>query len=103
MVKRALVHDAAITSPLESYNALEVCERHLGYVLKFREQLAEKFPDCHVPSVDGFASVKMHVHLFRYFNGMPGAAAMRARLNKIRTLAEIREELSSTAVRLQTR
>lgn len=72
-------------------NTLALCERHLAYVLAFREQLAAKFPEDHVPSVDGFASVKMHTHLFRYFNGRPGAAALRARLNAVRTLAEIRE------------
>jgi len=65
--------------------------RHLDYLLSFREQLAARFPDDHVPSPDGFASVKMHTHLFRYFNGRPGAAALRARLNTVRTLAEIRD------------
>lgn len=67
------------------------CERHLEYLLAFREQLVANFPDDHIPSADGFASVKMHVHLFRYFNGRPGAAALRARLNNVRTLSEIRE------------
>lgn len=67
------------------------CERHLEYLLAFREQLAANFPNDHIPSADGFASVKMHVHLFRYFNGRPGAAALRARLNNVRTLAEIKE------------
>ena len=66
-------------------------EKHLNYLLAFRDQLAERFPNDHVPSADGFASVKMHVHLFRYFDGRPGAAALRARLNTVRTLAEIRE------------
>ena len=66
-------------------------EPHLEYLLAFREQLAANFPNDHIPSVDGFASVKMHVHLFRYFNGRPGAAALRARLNNVRTLAEIKE------------
>lgn len=66
-------------------------ETHLCYLLDFRRQLAERFPNDHIPSEDGFASVKMHVHLFRYFAGRPGAAALRARLNKVRTLAEIRE------------
>lgn len=70
-------------------------ERHLSYLLSFRDQLAARFPNDHVPSADGFASVKMHVHLFRYFNGRPGAAALRARLNNVRTLAEIRELVSS--------
>ena len=70
-------------------------ETHLCYLLDFRRQLAERFPNDHIPSEDGFASVKMHVHLFRYFAGRPGAAALRARLNKVRTLAEIRECIRS--------
>ena len=62
---------------------------HLDCLLQFREQLATHFPDDHIPSPDAFASVKMHVHLFRYFNGRPGAAELRKRLNTVRTLAEI--------------
>lgn len=67
---------------------------HLKYLLAFREQLAAKYPQDHIPSPDGFASVKLHTHLFRYFSGRPGAAALRARLNSIRTLAEIQKVLS---------
>ena len=62
---------------------------HLKYLLEFRDILARKYPLDHIPSADGFASVKMHVHLFRYFNGRPGAAELRKRLNTVRTLAEI--------------
>lgn len=68
--------------------------RHLDYLLAFREQLAAHFPDDHIPSPDAFASVKMHVHLFRYFNGRPGAAELRRRLNTVRTLAEIESVVS---------
>lgn len=82
-------------APSAGRSALAQCERHLAYVLAFRDLLAAKFPDDHVPSVDGYASVKMHTHLFRYFNGRPGAAALRARLNAVRTLAEIREIIDS--------
>ena len=67
------------------------CQRHIEYLLAFRDQLAANFPNDHVPSPDGFVSVKMHVHLFRYFNGCPGAAALRAKLNTVRSLEEIRE------------
>lgn len=70
-------------------------QTHLKYILEFRKQLAERFPNDHIPSEDAFASVKMHVHLFRYFNGRPGAAALRARLNRVRTLAEILECVSA--------
>ena len=62
---------------------------HLNYLLQFRDILARKYPGDHIPSADAFASVKMHVHLFRYFNGRPGAAELRRRLNAVRTLAEI--------------
>ena len=65
--------------------------RHLGYLLQFRDQLAARFPNDHVPSPVAFASVKMHVHLFRYFNGRPGAAELRRRLNMVRTLGEIED------------
>lgn len=65
------------------------CRRHLDYLLQFREQLAAAFPSDTIPKADAFASVKMHVHLFRYFAGRPGAAQLRARLNSVRTLREI--------------
>ena len=64
---------------------------HLKYLLEFRDILARKYPGDHVPSPDAFASVKMHVHLFRYFNGRPGAAELRRRLNMVRTLGEIED------------
>lgn len=84
--------DPTASQPAESGSSrIALCARHLDYVLAFRERLAARFPEDHVPSVDGFASVKMHTHLFRYFNGRPGAAALRARLNTVRTLAEIRD------------
>ena len=102
MVGRAALSDPAIFSRLKGdaktegaagaspfAMRLRLFRRHLAYLLQFREQLASRFPNDHVPSVDGFASVKMHVHLFRYFNGLPGAAALRARLNSVRTLEEI--------------
>jgi len=77
--------------------AIEQFRTHLAYLLAFRDQLAEHFPNDHIPSPDGFASVKMHVHLFRYFNGRPGAAALRARLNSVRPLKEI-DEIASRAI-----
>ena len=60
---------------------------------------AAAYPNDHVPSRDAFASVKMHTHLFRYFNGRSGAAALRARLNQVRTLKEIYDCLDSQSLR----
>lgn len=104
MIGRAALSNPLIFSQLknassgggsEGTDTIALCSRHLKYCLAFREMLAAKFPQDHVPSVDGYASVKMHVHLFRYFNGRPGAAALRARLNSIRTLSEINAIISS--------
>ena len=94
MIGRAAIADPSVFCRLKGGSGtdkMELFARHLDYLLEFRRRLAAAFPDDHVPSEDGFASVKMHVHLFRYFSGRPGAAALRARLNSVRTLAEIRE------------
>ena len=101
MVGRAALANPAVFAHLKGMAAPDfvdsaaVCRRHLELILAFRRQLAANFPDDHIPSEDAFASVKMHVHLFRYFSGRPGAAALRARLNSVRTLAEIREIIAS--------
>lgn len=96
MIGRAALARPSIFSELKgetviTRSAAETCRHHLKFILAFRERLVESFPRDHIPSPDGFASVKMHTHLFRYFNGRPGAAALRARLNTVRTIAEIME------------
>lgn len=99
MIGRAAIANPYIFRQLkgnaQGANRMALCRQHLDYVLDFREQLARKFPNDHIPSMDAFASVKMHVHLFRYFSGMPGAAAIRARLNSVRTLPDIRAIIDS--------
>lgn len=77
------------TRTVDAASATALCRRHLGYVLDFQAQLAAAYPGDHIPGPDAFASVRLHTHLFRYFNALPGAAALRARLNTIRTCAEI--------------
>ena len=93
MIGRAALANPSIFNQLKGEDVRRETKddfrRHLSYLLEFREQLARKYPNDHIPSADGFASVKMHVHLFRYFNGRPGAAELRKRLNTVRTLAEI--------------
>ncbi len=104
MIGRAALSNPSIFSSLKTPKTStptnpNTVETHLDYLLQFRRQLADRYPNDHIPSEDGFASVKMHVHLFRYFAGRPGAAALRARLNNVRTLAEIREILGQFSVR----
>ena len=93
MIGRAALANPSIFNQLKGEDfrreTKDEFRRHLSYLLEFREQLARDYPNDHLPSADAFASVKMHVHLFRYFNGRPGAAELRRRLNTVRTLAEI--------------
>ena len=83
----AALREGGARTPQEGRD--EALASHLEYILAFRRQLAERYPRDHIPGEDAYASVKMHTHLFRYFGGRPGAAALRARLNSVRTLAEI--------------
>ena len=93
MIGRATLADPGIFAVLKGkenpWSRFDAVRAHLKYILEFREILALKYPNDHIRSIDAFASVKMHTHLFRYFNGIPGAAKLRANLNKVRTLAEI--------------
>ena len=97
MIGRASLADPLIFAKLKNPSAeipspwgeTSPAKMHLKYLLEFREILVRNFPNDRIPSVDGFASVKMHIHLFRYFNSRPGAAALRAKLNSVRTLVEI--------------
>lgn len=52
----------------------ELFKDHLNYILDYRPELAV---------------LKLRTHLFRYFSGRPGAAALRARINNVKSLAEI--------------
>jgi len=72
---------------------------HVANLLAFREQLARNFPNDHVPGIDGYVSVALHTHLFRYFNGRPGSAALRKQLNTIRSLAEMHEAITPLLLR----
>ena len=101
MIGRAALADPYIFAKLRGRSADEMpsrrdmARRHLDLILRFRDALAERHPDAHIPSADAYASVKMHTHLFRYFSGTPGAAQLRRRLNSVRTLAETEEILGA--------
>ena len=99
MIGRTALRDPSIFARLKGIegdmpDGPNWARRHLDHLLEFRRTLASKYPEDHVPSEDGYVGIKMHTHLFRYFSGMPGAAALRARLNSIRSLAEVREVLN---------
>lgn len=74
--------------PPDAGRARELCRRHLGHLLEFRERMAERFPRDRIPTADALAALKMRTHLFRYFSGCPGAAELRARIGAVRTLEE---------------
>ena len=93
MIGRGALSDPGIFAVLKGrenpWSRYDAVRSHLKYILEFRALLLKKFPGDHIRSADAFASVKMHTHLFRYFNALPGAAKLRAKLNTIRTLREI--------------
>lgn len=92
MVGRAALRDPAVFARLKGgeapFCAADAAGRHLKYIVEFRRALAERFPEDSVLDEDAFVSLKARTHLFRYFAGVPGAAALRKRFNSVRTLAE---------------
>jgi len=63
-------------------------DAHLAATIEFHAQLARDFPTDHVGTIDSFATAAFRTQLFRYFNGRPGAAELRRRMNTVHTLAE---------------
>ena len=80
-----------------SLTPVETARRHLRYLIEFRKNLAEKFPNDHILGKDAFIALKARTHLFRYFAGIPGAAALRKRFNAVQTLADVNSLLDGDA------
>ena len=108
MVGRSALRDPAIFARLkgqdpdssatsQALSPYETAMRHLGYIIEFRQMLASKFPEDHILDEDMFVALKARTHLFRYFSGVPGAAALRKRFNAVRTRAELMDVLAATA------
>lgn len=68
---------------------------HLENLKVLHARLVERFPHDHVPDFDGYVSIAAHLHLFRYFNGRPGSAALRQKLTQIRTFASFMEAVET--------
>ena len=68
--------------------ARSLCRRHMDLLLEFRAAEARLFPGERLPDAERWILVKLRTHLFRYFSGCPGAAALRAGLGSARTIAE---------------
>ena len=92
MVGRTALSDPGVFAKLKALPAPAVpwAERHIDLLLEFRRRLAEKFPEDRLQPEDDYVSAKMRTHIFRYFKGVPGASALRARIHAVKTLAEAR-------------
>ena len=93
MIARTALRDPAFFARLKgtvpSLTPSEMARRHLGYLIEFRKNLAEKFPNDHILSEDAFVALKARTHLFRYYAGVPGAASLRKRFNAVQTFADL--------------
>ncbi len=90
LIGRAALGNPAIFAQLsgEKRELPGLFQRHIRYLLDFREKLAAKYP--HIPSADDFVCLKARTHLFRYLSGLPGAAELRRKLHHVRTLADLK-------------
>ncbi len=68
-------------------DAFETFARHVGLVKEFAAMTNAAHPDIQPVDVDAYVSARFRLHLYRYFAGMRGAAAMRREMNGISSLA----------------
>ena len=66
-----------------------IFQDHVANLIDLHAQLAQRFPDDHVPPLGDFLLDFSRRHLFHYFSGRPGAAEFRRRLNTLRTVADL--------------
>ena len=67
---------------------------HIAALVALHAQIAERFPEGHLPSLDDWVALAARTQLFRYFAGMPGARERRRRLATVRTLQAVEELFS---------
>lgn len=60
--------------------------RHLELIVEFHARLSSSLPSSRIPPLDAYATLKARTHLFRYFRGLPGAAALRAAFNSVKSI-----------------
>ena len=85
-------------TPPDPAQRLAMLEQHLADQVDYsRRQLA-----CHPPrgmplDVETLAVMRFRAHLFRHLRGMPGAPRLRARLNDLFTLTDVRAAVEALA------
>lgn len=62
---------------------------HLASLIEFHAQLTRNFPSDPIGTLDNFVAAFLRTQLFRYFNGRPGSAELRRRMNAVRTIADV--------------
>ena len=62
---------------------------HLEALKALHAQIAARFPEDHLPTLDAWVVGAVRTHLFRYFAGMRGAAEMRRRLVTVSTISDV--------------
>lgn len=94
-VRALLIARAALENPcvftFDKGDPCALAERHLELELRYRAQ-AERFSRLRA---EASAVLTFRRHLFRYFKGLPGANALRARLMELQTVADVRAAIAA--------
>ena len=94
MVGRAALADPFIFARLRTGAAPAVDRRalfrdHVAALKALHAQLAERFPQSRLPTLDVWVVLAARTHLFRYFAGQRGASELRRRLTAARTIGDV--------------
>ena len=78
-----------------------VFRMHQDLLVALHAQIAARFPEDRIPSLDAWVAGAVRTHLFRYFSGLRGAGELRRRLSSVRTLSEINAAVESMAMPIE--
>ena len=98
MVGRAALPDPFLFATLKGEGARpedpkRIFWEHVDLLAALHAQIAARFPEDPLPSLDAWVVGAVRTHLFRYFAGLRGAREMRRRLATARTRGEMAEAI----------
>ena len=82
------IRDGIPASAPDVGSAQEMCRRHMALSRRFFDFLERNSSGERMPDRDAWLLVKYRTHLFRYFSGCPGSAAIRAAIGAARSVSE---------------
>ncbi len=72
----------------------DVFKEHVANLIDLHGQIARNLPDVRIQELGDYLATALRTHLFRYFNGRPGAAELRRKMGSLKTFAAMQAAIA---------